>query len=65
MRNLRNDAAHRGVVRPGHRLIELGDAEALYDRLLLRRVSDRAAIVLDRDVRVVHFFSFLCHDLYV
>jgi hypothetical protein len=61
VRYLRNDPTGRGSVRPGHRLIELRDPEASDDLLLLLRVADRAAIILDRDVSAVFFFYFLCH----
>ena len=64
VRYLRNDPTSRGSVRPGHRLIELRDPEASDDLLLLLRVADRAAIILDGDVATL-VFSFLCHTFRV
>ena len=65
MRYLRDYTTRRGRVRPGHRLIELRDAEASNDLFLLLGVTDRAAIILDRHVSAVFNFRFLCHDLLV
>src|SRR5215204_2204679 len=62
VRDLRNDAAHRWRIGPRNRLVQLRDAEALNDVLLLLRVSDRAAIVLDRDASAF-IFCLLYHDL--
>ena len=60
MRDLRDDASHRWRVRSRNLLIELRDAETRYDQLLILRIADRAAIILDRD-RSACFFFFLCH----
>ena len=62
VRDLCHDAAHRRRIGPRHRLVQLRDAEALNDVLLLLRVSDRATIVLDRDASAF-IFCLLCHDL--
>jgi hypothetical protein len=50
MRHLRNDAAGRRRVGARHGLIQLRDPEASDYFLLLLRVADRAAIILDRDI---------------
>ena len=63
VRYLRNDPTGRRRVGPGHRLVELRDAEASDDLFLLLRVPDRASIILDRDISAVFVFYFLCHDL--
>jgi hypothetical protein len=63
MRDLRYDAARRGCVDPFDRLIELGDTEALDDRLLLFRVADHAPVILDLDLAAAVCFYFLCHDI--
>lgn len=65
VRDLRDDAAHRRRIWPRDRLVQLRDAEALDDLLLRLRVTDRAAVVLDRDVTARRVFFFLCHDLKV
>jgi len=56
MRDLCDDAAHRGVVRPLDRLIQLGHAKTLDHVLLLSRVTDHAPIVLDLDLPAVFVF---------
>ena len=61
VRYLRNDPTGRRRVGPGHRLVELRDAEASDDLFLLLRVPDRASIILDRDISAVFIFYFLCH----
>ena len=62
MRNLRDNATHRWGIGPSNFLVELGDAQRLYYVLLFLRETDRAAIVLDRDIPVRLFF-LLCHFL--
>jgi len=62
VRDLCNDSAHRRRIGPRNCLIQLRDAEALNDVLLLLRVSDRATVVLDRDA-IAFYFCLLCHDL--
>ena len=64
MRDLLYDAPHRRCIRSLDRLVKLGDTETPDDRLLLLRVTDGAAIVLDLDVPAIRVFRFLCHDLY-
>ena len=63
MRNFCDDAAHRGRIRAADRLIELRDAEALDDRLLFLRITDRAAVILYRDRSAGLIFVLICHDL--
>lgn len=65
MRDLRYDAARRRRIDPFDRLVELGDTEALDDRLLLFRVADHAPVILDLDLYALCVFCFLCHDLIV
>jgi hypothetical protein len=60
VRDLRDDASHRGRIRARDLLIELRDSKARYDQLLILRVADRTSIVLDRD-RAACVFFFLCH----
>ena len=62
MRDLCHDAARRGRVDPFDRLIELGDTEALDDRLLFFRVADHAPVILDLDLAAAVCFYFLCHN---
>ena len=64
MRDLFNDTTHCRGIRTLNRLVELGDAKALYYRFLLFRITDRAAVVLDLDIPAIRIFRFLCHDLY-
>ena len=63
MRDLRYDAARRRRIDPFDRLVELGDTEALDDRLLLFRVADHAPVILDLDLPAFFIFCFLCHDI--
>ena len=52
VRHLGYDPAHRRRIGSRYLLIKLGNAEALYDIFLFFRVTDRAAVVLDRYVRI-------------
>ena len=63
MRYLRNDAARRGRINSFDRLIELGNTEALDNRLLFFRVADHAPVILDLDLAAAVVFFFLFHDL--
>ena len=63
MRDLGDDAARRRRIDPLDRLVELGDTQALNDRLLFFRIADHAPVILDLDLAASFCFYFLCHDI--
>src|SRR5436190_3714344 len=69
MRHLRHYAAHGRSIGFLHDLVQLTKTEAAHNVLLLRRKSNRAAVILNLDLRRKGFrFLFLSHhtiDLYL
>lgn len=61
MRHLCDDATSCGRVGPRNYLIELGDAKAPNNILLILRVTDHAPIILDLDL-AAFYICLLCHN---
>jgi len=62
MRNFRNDAAHRRIIRARYRLIHFSDAQTFNNRFLFFGITNHTFIVLNLDSSaVIRVFIFFCH----